>query len=648
MQINLKNMKKIEILHVDDSILDRILIKDTLMQERDTFNITSAATREEFEYILKEKFFDVILSDFNILGFDGLQVLDFVKKVCPEIPVIIVTGTGSEEIAIQAIKLGAADYVIKSVKHIKGLALSIHSVLEHVKTQKELKRAQYSIRESEALFRAAFENAASGVCLISKDGKFLKVNNTICNILGYTEKELLDFNIFDISYPEDYDSLKLSYKELTESKQQRLTFEKRFINKNNNIIWALISTGYVEPENKEGCFVTYLHDITKNKDHETQLLTALKKAEESDRLKTAFLNNISHEIRTPLNAIMGFSYLLTEPDTKSEDIKKFTKIITDSGEQLLAVITDIINIATIEAGQEAINAEHVNINETCNLIFCQFSDKAKKQNSKLKVICPVNAKDMTLHTDKTKLMRILSNLIDNSIKFTINGEINFGYTIDKKFVKFFVKDNGPGIPKESFDEIFKKFTRIDSNNEELFSGAGLGLSITKAYVKLLGGEIWLKSTPAKETIFYFSVPIKSEIGQIPDYDEIRLNKYFNDKDFKILIAEDEETNYLLLKNMLKITDNKLFRAKNGFEALQFCQNNMDTDLILMDIRMPVMDGFEATRKIKDMLPNITIIGQSAYVVNEEIDYAFECGCDEFITKPVKKSELLSKIKDLKS
>jgi signal transduction histidine kinase len=239
-----------------------------------------------------------------------------------------------------------------------------------------------------------------------------------------------------------------------------------------------------------------------------ELLAAKEKAEESDRLKTAFLHNISHEIRTPMNAIVGFSGLLNEPDLPPEKIKDFTTIIEQSSNQLLSIITDLISISTIEAGQQKINEKAFNINDLCQLVFNQFILRAQSQNINLNFKSALIGEKAEIISDETKLIEILSNLIGNALKFTIQGSVTYGYDIKGDFIEFYVSDTGIGISEEFHEDIFKRFRRVEHSFSRQHSGTGLGLSISKAYVELLGGTIWVKSAKGKGSTFYFTIEHK--------------------------------------------------------------------------------------------------------------------------------------------
>jgi signal transduction histidine kinase len=266
---------------------------------------------------------------------------------------------------------------------------------------------------------------------------------------------------------------------------------------------------YSQPQKINGISVGRVwsfRDITRQKISEADLIAEKERAQESDRLKTAFLHNVSHEIRTPMNAIIGFSTLLNDPELSAEERNQYTDIIFQSGTQLLSIINDIVDIANVESGQAKSNPSEFNLNAALRSLSEQFSITGKKNNVSLRLETPLSDEDSRIVTDNTKLIQIISNLINNAIKFTIDGHVDFGYILSEKFLEFYVKDSGIGIPPEYHSRIFDRFYQVDSAVSRQYSGAGLGLSICKGYVELLGGTIKVESESGKGTIFKFTIP----------------------------------------------------------------------------------------------------------------------------------------------
>ncbi|MCB9023559.1 MAG: PAS domain S-box protein [Lentimicrobiaceae bacterium] len=372
------------------------------------------------------------------------------------------------------------------------------------------------------------------------------------------------------------------------------------------------------------------------------LFKAKEKAEESDRLKTAFLHNISHEIRTPMNGIVGFSNLITQPGINENDLHEYNAVINSCSNQLLSIITDIVNIATLEAGQEKVSESVVNLNEMLHLIYYQLIAKASEKNIQLAYSTALKDADALVITDETKLTQILSNLINNAIKFTDKGNIKYGYVKDGDFLKFTIEDNGIGIPEDMHEAVFERFRQATNNLAGNFGGTGLGLSISKSYVELLGGKIWLESELNKGTVFYFTIPYKSATHAVFHNEETNDSAMNNiPSGVTILIAEDEIFNFRLLEAMLSPFEFQILHAVDGTEAVQMCRENDAIALVLMDLKMPGISGFEATRQIRRIKPGLTIIAQSALTLQGDKESALTAGCNDYIAKPINQDVLIS-------
>jgi PAS domain S-box-containing protein len=374
------------------------------------------------------------------------------------------------------------------------------------------------------------------------------------------------------------------------------------------------------------------------------LVAAKERAEESDRLKSAFLANMSHEIRTPMNGILGFAELLKEPKLSGEEQQMFIDIIEKSGERMLNIINDLINISKIESGQMDIHFSDININEQLQFLFNFFKLEARQKNLKLIVSCPLSDEQAKLHSDKEKIYAILTNLVKNAIKFTKNGTIEFGYYAEKEKVVFYIKDTGIGIPENKQKKIFERFVQASSGMSSVYEGAGLGLAISKAYVEMLGGKIWIESEQGIGTCFYFTIPIKNEQdSEFEKEEELTVTNEKTRSGNTILIAEDDETSLVYLKHLLKNTGLEILVAKTGGEAVELCRSKKHVSLVLMDINMPVCDGDIAAQIIKNFNPNLPIIAQTAFALDEDKEKYKET-FDDYITKPINAEELKQKVK----
>lgn len=379
------------------------------------------------------------------------------------------------------------------------------------------------------------------------------------------------------------------------------------------------------------------------------LENAKAKAEESDQLKTAFLTNLSHEIRTPMNAIIGFSELLKSNEITNEEKKEYVEIINKSGGSLVSIIDDLIEMSKIDSKQIVPNLTSVAIEECVSEIYQSVKitiPKTKKIDFKLiksKVPLPHN-----VFTDVVKLKQVLLNLLTNAIKFTDEGFISISYEWSKKRnkIEFVIEDSGLGIEKTNQEFIFERFRRVDGDYSIKAGGLGLGLAITKAYVELLGGTISLKSELGKGSKFKFTLPLMFDLNEEVMMEKIEVvaeNVNTKIKNKTILIAEDDNINYLLFEKIMKKTNFTIIRAKNGEEAVELFKNNKGIDLILMDIKMPIMSGYEALIKIKEIDSKIPIIAQTAYSSSDEIEKMKQAGFTDHITKPINKEKLFESI-----
>ena len=390
-------------------------------------------------------------------------------------------------------------------------------------------------------------------------------------------------------------------------------------------------------------------DITERKLAELELKRAKERAEESDRLKTAFLANMSHEIRTPMNGILGFAELLKNPELTGDEQKEFIGIIEKSGARMLNIINDIVDISRIEAGLMQLDIRETDINDQLSYIYSFFKPEVEAKGITFLLRDYLPAHECCVYTDREKSYAILINLVKNAIKYTERGSIEFGCYRKGDFIEFYVQDTGIGIPEDRQDAIFERFIQADIADKMARQGAGLGLSISKAYIEMLGGEIWVKSAERIGSSFYFTLPytagsVRKEnraefIYEMPEDD------FYNDNHLlKILIAEDDETSEQLLTRALNKVSKVIFKASTGFEAVEIFRNNPDIDLIFMDLLMPGLNGFEATSQIRQLNKHVVIIAQTALGFSDDEQKAIEAGCNDYVVKPVKKDELFTLIK----
>ncbi len=491
----------------------------------------------------------------------------------------------------------------------------------------------------------AVEQSSVAVIITNRQGRIEYVNPFFTQLTGYSVEEVRG-QIPGIL--QEGNQSKEFHRKLWDVILSGKNWEGEFIDKKKTgeLYWgqAVISP-IVNADGMITNFVSINEDITDRKKMVEDLILAKDKAQQSDQLKSAFLANMSHEIRTPMNGILGFLELLSEPDL-GEDVKAgYLDIVKKSGQRLLSTINDIIEISKIESGDMKVSMQEIQLSQFLSYYYDFFLPQAKGKGLQLEFV-PCKSNPDTIVSDNSKLDSILTNLIKNAIKFTEKGKIEFGCEQkDKNTLLFFVKDTGRGIHPDKIDLVFERFIQADNLNTRGYEGSGLGLSITKAYVEYLGGKIWVESEPGKGSSFFFTLPIvenEHESSVITRNQEDRSTPL--PKKLKLLITEDDNVSFMFLEAVLKKYDFEINRCVNGQEAVQYCQSNPDVDLILMDIGMRVMDGYEATRRIREFNKNVVIIAQTAFAISSDSEKVKEAGCNDYLAKPINKERLFEIIR----
>lgn len=378
------------------------------------------------------------------------------------------------------------------------------------------------------------------------------------------------------------------------------------------------------------------------KNAENELKMALVKAQESDILKSSFLANMSHEIRTPMNGIIGFSELFLETGLTDSDRQKYASIVINSSKQLLSIVNDILDISKIEAGVVKLNYENANLNRLLDGLTTFYKPKAKELNLELNCVKALKNFDSLIKIDQTKLRQVLSNLMSNAFKFTEKGSVEFGYHLIGENLQFYVKDTGTGIDKNIQDKIFDRFIQANTDLSKKLQGTGLGLAISKKFVELFKGKIWLESNKNGTTV-YFTIPyVKAKESQITSVIvEHKKEKKLKNQELTILVAEDEEYNMMYITELFSKTNYKIIEAENGKKAVELSMRLPEISLVLMDIKMPIMNGNEAMKLIKKDRPLLPVIALSAFAMQSDKEEALKIGFDAYLTKPIDKKELFS-------
>jgi signal transduction histidine kinase/CheY-like chemotaxis protein len=533
----------------------------------------------------------------------------------------------------------------KEKLRIEEININLEKTIEE--RTNELLLAKETAETNNANVTAIIEGTQSNIWAFNRNYEILYINQSFQTEFKQTFGVLLTPGISLIeSLPESLRLLwKLRYDRVLNN--EPFTIEDA-IDTGNGMIYIHVS---FNPIVKKGVVVggsCFGSNITDRKLSELELQRAKERAEESDRLKSAFLANMSHEIRTPMNGILGFSELLKNPELTGDEHQEYLRIIEKSGERMLNIINDIVDISKIESGLMKLDIGKTNINEEIEYIYTFFKPEmeAKKIDFAFRSSLPVN--ESIINTDKEKVHAVLINLVKNAVKYTERGTIEFGYLKKGDFLEFYVKDTGIGIREDRQKAIFERFIQADITDKMARQGAGLGLSISKAYVLMLGGKIWVESEVAIGSTFYFTLPYNIGYESVEnqknmsDY-KVEIDPAHEVPGLKILIAEDDETSEMLLGIGVKKISREILKARTGIEAVEIYRQNPDIDLILMDIQMPELNGYEATRQIRQINKDVVIIAQTAYGLSGDREKAIEAGCNDYMSKPIKNDELRSLI-----
>jgi len=505
------------------------------------------------------------------------------------------------------------------------------------------RRHQDRLRSNQEKQRRVFESSPDPMIVVDPSALIVDFNSAFIEALGVDPEKVPGEKIFRFLHRDQW---RLAIKDFYRTWEVGYlkNMEYRVVRPDGVEFDAETSSGAIYgPDGKPESMVLIIKDITERKETERKILEAKYKAEESDKLKTAFLSNMSHEIRTPMNAIVGFSDLLLDEQLGPDERRDFIAQINQGADDLMRLIDDIIDIAKIEAGQVNVHIAECFIKDLfkeLHLMFLQNIKRSGKENVKLKLHWDWPLNELAIYTDPFRLKQILVNLLSNAVKFTENGEIVLGIKEHPEGIYFYVKDSGIGIRKEKQNVIFDRFMQGHETKTKLYGGTGLGLAISKNLTEILGGVIGVESKSGEGSTFWFilprnEVPLKYEAALRAPSSDIRSweNK-------KVLIAEDDHSNYYFLFEALKDTGLEILWSKDGEETLEIFRSHKDIDVVLMDINMPLINGYECTKVIKQERPDLPVIAQTAYAMSGEREVSRAAGCDDYLAKPIKVNELL--------
>lgn len=511
----------------------------------------------------------------------------------------------------------------------------------------ELQKKIDELENNQNNLQTIINSINDAIIIHDKNGCILSLNKSAGKIYNIPVENATQYTIFDITSP-NQESVELGEIWEKVSNNTPMVFEWLGLQVETNKEIPLQVSLSPTLWNRQNAIVAVVRDFTKRKKYEAELIKAKEKAEQANKLKSLFLQNMSHEVRTPMNGIIGFANMLNEADISPEKQLYYSKVIQESSYQLLKIIDDILEITTLDSKQTKTNIEDICLNDLLSDLLSNYNTKATVKNIPIHLKTELDREQSLIRSDKFKLTKIISNLLDNALKFTKTGYVEFGYAKKGENIILYVKDTGIGISPSNIKNIFDRFSQEEKELSRNYGGLGLGLSISRENAYLLGGDITLKSEKGKGSVFYLTIPYKPVNNmQIKETLASSNKNIKKDKAYRILVAEDEEINYLYLKDLLETLPRiTVIHANNGKEAIDICLSDKNIDLVLMDIKMPEIDGHTATKEIKAVLPELPIVAQTAFSTEAEKNLAISYGFDDFISKPLNKEKLFMIIKKL--
>lgn len=633
---------QLKVLILEDSKYDLELIRELLTDAGYELDLTHVENEVGLSAALQKNRYDMVLSDFSLPGFNAFGALRIRNECCPDVPFICISGSIGEETAIELLKLGAVDYVLKD--RPERLPFAVKRALDEAKENAAYKLAMRDLQESKLRFEQVAEDAQEWIWEVDENGLYTYASPVVHSLLGYSAEELVGKKYFyDFFVPESKEELRNAALEAFSRRDTFRNFQNPNIHKDGHVL--MLSTSGSPIFDMNGQFRGYRgvdSDNTERTKILEELVLAKEKAEESDNLKTAFINNISHEIRTPLNSILGFGQYLSDANLTVDQRKEYFKIIEFASHRLINTVSDYIDIARIVSGNMEVHRNEFQLSS----FFKELTEETKQacldKNIGFEIDLPKGNAEVVLYSDQEFLGKILQILLDNALKFTTEGRIHCGYRIKSDRIEFFVHDTGCGISSKKLDTIFEMFSQEDPTNTRGHEGSGLGLTIAQGMIQMLGGHIGVTSEKGIGSSFTFTLP-KSNLSNAKQMETGNVESKTDWEKPLVLIAEDDESNYMYLKVLLNMIGCDFLYAANGLEAVELCQQNPQISLVLMDIKMPVMNGLEATSRIHEFRPELPIVATTAFAQTGDEHRFLAAGCNGYMAKPISKENLLNMI-----
>ncbi|MHB8865780.1 MAG: response regulator [Pirellulaceae bacterium] len=635
----------LRILHLEDDPADVRLVRDTLAAAGLDVDITTVATRADFLAALDRGGLDLILADYHLPSFDGLEALRLFRQHSAYAPFIFLTGVLGEERAIETLRSGATDYVLKD--RLSRLVPVIRRALEEAKECLGRQQAEAALERSERHYRTLVETAPIVIYALKDDGIIESLNSAFEQITGWSTQEWIGRPFTSLIHPQDLPLAMERFRQAVQGETPSI-FELRIPSKRGEQVIGEFTFG---PQMEQGMVWGIARDITKRKRAEEALHQAKAAAEEANEAKTRFLANVSHELRTPMNAILGMVDLALQKqsDPTAKDLLKTAK---ESAALLLALVNDLLDCAKIESGKMEIESVPFSLRRVLEQTTQVLAVRASEKGISFSCSIPSEVPD-GLIGDQMRLREILLNLAGNAIKFTERGEVTVSVRVrsldaEKASLEFAVRDTGIGIPRGQLEKIFQPFAQADASTSRRFGGTGLGLAIGSNLVALMGGQTWVESELGKGSTFYFTVrvPLAKEVPPEPEPACEVLPTV--ESLLRILLVEDSPANQKLAAFILRERGHTVDIAGSGRQGLNMALEN-GYDVILMDVQMPGMDGLEATRAIRETeqgLRSVPIIAMTAHAMKGDRERCLAAGMDGYLAKPINGHEMIRLVERL--
>lgn len=639
----------------DEAIVAESIKRDIIQSGYNVLGVAYSGSKA-IEKILETKP-DLILMDINLKGnINGIEVATRIKPKI-KVPIIFISAYADDKTVVEARKAGAYGFLVKPFQKLdlnSAIEVALRNFYDVEEAKQESERNVRALRETEKLYKQIVDNVSDLIYTTNHRGFLRFVNPAVVEVLEYKEEDILGMHYLRLIRKDYQQRTKAFYEDVFMNQIKDSYFEFPIVTKSGKEIWIGQKVHLIQKLNKVIGFQATARNITEKIKFELDLIKAKEDAETLAQLKSQFLANMSHEIRTPLNGIIGVTNLLKQTEL-NEKQEKYVNAILSSSDQLMGIINNVLDLSKIEAQKMTIDPCEVKLADVLSGVKNIFEARALEKEIELITHFDDNLPKCVL-ADRVKLNQILFNLVGNSLKFTETGNITIdvnelSQTNDKVKFEIKVTDTGIGIDKAQLEKIFNEFAQADSDTTRKYGGSGLGLTIVQKLVELLGGEVEVESSPGKGTQFrvVLEFPIVQQKDEVVEEKQEKI-KTNNLEGSNVLLVEDNPINQLVTTDLLKSQGVKVDLAVNGKDAVEMLANNHNYDVVLMDMQMPVMDGYKAMgivrKEMDEPVKSIPILALTAHAFKGELDKCIQMGADDYLSKPFEPKQLFNKVRNL--